>query len=90
MAESILRASSAAGGFPAEDELTLTRAALGPEELDELEDEELEELEEELEELELLEVLELSEGSELLRQSSSRTNSDGSFLIGYSSNSTPV
>ena len=70
------------------------RAALAPEELDELDDEELEELEEELEELEeleLLEVLELSEGgSELLRQSSSRTNSDGSFLSGYSSNSTPV
>ena len=95
LAESILRASSAAGAFPAEDELTLTRAALAPEELDELEDEELEELEEELEELEeeleLLEVLELSEGgSELLRKSSRGTNSGGSFLSGYSSISTPV
>jgi hypothetical protein len=83
LAESILRASSAAGAFPAEDELTLTRAALAPEELDELEDEELEEL--------VLEVLELSEGgTELLRKSNSGTNSGGSFLGGKSSISTPV
>jgi hypothetical protein len=80
-AHGLLRAS--AGAFPA-DGLTVTRAAIELEELDELEDEELEELEE----LEVLEVLE--GGSDLLRKSSSGTNSDGSFLSGNSSISTPV
>ena len=74
-AHGLLRASSG---------LTLTRAVIELEELDELEDEELEELEE----LEVLELL--AGGSDLLRKSSSGTNSDGSFLTGNSSISTPV